>query len=209
MTYCADKDKATVIYKFNDSEEKRYIAEEEYLPLGVKEEKTRLNTGVKSYSEHYFDGDNPGSYAFTIEAPPEVPPDAEVEIYLESAVWDDYGGIGSYSTGYGIVQGYDGEPILVGTGHLIEGTVTNVLPTECYARISLDWRYKNGCKLVISHEGKVLYEEEGECPLKFEVGCEDECPPGYLKCSSNKYPGYCCIHCKGTANKIRSLGNKL
>ena len=104
---------------------------------------------------------------------------------------------------------YDGEPILIGNGRSVEGTVTNLHPVECYAKVGIDWRYEIGCKIKISSRGKILYEDEGDCPLRFEVVCDEDCPKGYLKCASNKYPGYCCLPCKPTANKIRALGNKL
>lgn len=126
-----------------------------------------------------------------------------------SATWDDYGGIGSYSTGYGIVMSYSGEPLKIGTGFSVNGTVVNVLASDCYADVLIEWRYKNGCKLVASSGGKAIYEEIGECPLEFDVVCEKGCPKGQIKCSSDKYPGYCCLPCKPTANKIRALGNKL
>lgn len=212
MNYCEDKDTATVIYSFNKGEEKRYTAEKENLPLTVTKETVKITSGAKSSSRFDFDGNNPGSYSFTIVAPVEIPQEKgeeDIEIYLESGTWDDYGGIGSYSTEIGIVQTYGGEPLLVGTGRTIDGTVTNLEPVQCYADISLDWRYEEGCKLVISHQGKILYEETGECPLDFNVVCDRDCPPGHLKCNSNKYPGYCCLPCKDTASKIRALGAKL
>lgn len=210
MDYCEGKDTATVIYSFNKGEEKRYTAERQNLPLTVTKETVKITSGVKTSSRFDFEGNNPGSYPFTIDAPVEIPQEIEdIEIYLESGIWDDYGGIGSYSTEVGIVQTYEGEPLLVGTGRTISGTATNVEPIQCYADISLDWRYEDSCKLVISSQGKVLYEEIGECPLDFNVVCDRDCPKGYLKCSSNKYPGYCCLPCKKTANKIRALGDKL
>jgi|GEM_PF-4718511 len=37
------------------------------------------------------------------------------------------------------------------------------------------------------------------------VECEDNCPEGYLKCHSDDYPGYCCIPCEITKNRIEGL----
>lgn len=68
----------------------------------------------------------------------------------------------------------------------------------------------DGCEITIyDKDGNQIYKKKGESPCKVEVACDDNCPEGYLKCSSDKYPGYCCLPCKETANKIRSLGNKL
>lgn len=209
MEYCENKNSATIIYKFKDTEEKRFIVKEQNLPVKVSSEKIKKSSGVKSSFEASFEGDAPGSYAFTINAPSEIPENSEVEIYLESGTWDDYGGVGTYTTEIGIVESYKGEPLLIGTGFSVQGTVTNVEPVQCYARISIDWRYEDACKLVISYLDKILYEEIGECPLNFEVVCDKDCPPEHLKCKSNKYPGYCCLPCSRTANKIRVLGSRL
>ncbi|MEM7712027.1 MAG: hypothetical protein AAF349_00285 [Cyanobacteria bacterium P01_A01_bin.68] len=208
--FCSDKNSATVIYSFNNSEEERFFVDEPDLPIEVVEEKIKKSSGLESTFDQSFDGSNPGSYVFTINCPPEIPQDVEIEIYLISAVWDDYGGIGTYSTGYGIVKTYEGEALLVGTGRYISGTVTNIEPIQCFARITLDWRYKNACRLKISKDsGKILYEKDGECPLDFEVTCDDDCPSGHIKCKSNKYPGYCCVNCSEFTSKIRSLGSNL
>ena len=113
MSYCENKKSATVIYNFKDSEEKRFIAKEQDLPIEVLEEKVKIQSRISSSFEQGYNGYDPGSYAFVIDAPSEIPSDADVEIYLISGIWDDYGGVGSYSTGYGIVKSYDGEPLLI------------------------------------------------------------------------------------------------
>lgn len=41
------------------------------------------------------------------------------------------------------------------------------------------------------------------------VTCDDDCPPGHIKCQHSKYPGYCCIPCKQTAEKINDLANRI
>ena len=209
MSYCADKDKATVIYRFKDKLEKRYVIEQENLPVEVRKENIKRSSGVITSFNQDYDGEEITTHDFTIEAPSDVPSDVEVEAYLISGTWDDHGSIGSYSTGYGIVTTFEGEPILIGTSRSINGTVTNEQPVHCYVQLQIDWRYEDGCKLVVSHKGNILYEEEGECPLEFNVVCDDDCPPGYLKCKSDKYPGYCCLPCKETAFKIQNLGAKI
>lgn len=213
MTYCENKSSATVLYKFKEKEEKRFVVEEENLPVDVAIEKIKKDTGLISEYSFSFDGEvEGGSYTFTVEAPEEIPSELEdIQIFLERGIWDDYGGIGNYSTGYGVVKSFKGDdPILIGTGRSVDGTVVNLHPIECYANGAINWRFENAvCRLIISYQGEILHEEEGECPLEFEVVCDKDCPKEYLKCKSNKYPGYCCLPCKKTANKIRALGAKL
>ncbi|MEM9927181.1 MAG: hypothetical protein AAF915_26135 [Cyanobacteria bacterium P01_D01_bin.50] len=209
MTYCTGKDLATIKYKFGEGEDKVLVVEKENLPVQVAKEQIKKSSGIRTNFFERFEGREPGSYSFTVNAPSGVPEGVEVEIYLTSGTWDDYGRIGDYSTGYGIVKKYEGEPLLVGKGRTIQGSVTNVEPVSCYVRVSLDWRFENTCKLVVFHKNKVIYEETGDCPLNFQTTCDQDCPPRTLKCASSKYPGYCCLPCKSTANKIRNLGNKL
>ncbi|WP_029635983.1 hypothetical protein [[Scytonema hofmanni] UTEX B 1581] len=64
------------------------------------------------------------------------------------------------------------------------------------------------CSLQILYNNLVIFQDQGNCPLEVEVICGD-CPEGSIKCSHLKYPGYCCIPCKETANKINNLANKI
>ncbi|MBH8561646.1 hypothetical protein I8748_05540 [Nostoc sp. CENA67] len=59
--------------------------------------------------------------------------------------------------------------------------------------------------------GNQLFQEEkqADSPPKYEVACGNGCPSGYHKCNHDKYPGYCCIPCVDTADKIRNLASKL
>lgn len=68
-----------------------------------------------------------------------------------------------------------------------------------------------GFTITVTDESGTIYENffPGKDKPIVEAACDDNCPKGYLKCKSNKYPGYCCLPCKQTANKIRALGAKL
>jgi hypothetical protein len=68
-----------------------------------------------------------------------------------------------------------------------------------------------GFVVTVTDESGTIYENffPGQESPTVEVACDDNCPEGYLKCASNKHPGYCCLPCKETANKIRALGTKL
>lgn len=37
---------------------------------------------------------------------------------------------------------------------------------------------------------------------QWEVDCDDDCPPGTIKCVCPEYPGYCCISCSEMKNGI-------
>lgn len=56
--------------------------------------------------------------------------------------------------------------------------------------------------------GEIYNKQFGICPT-YEVVCGDECPPGYLKCKTTSYPGYCCIPCSDVLRRINNLSAKL
>lgn len=59
------------------------------------------------------------------------------------------------------------------------------------------------CRILVN--GGDLLNDVILCPGNYQVSCDDECPPGYCKCPSDKYPGYCCLDCKAVASRINSL----
>lgn len=42
-----------------------------------------------------------------------------------------------------------------------------------------------------------------------QISCDDNCPDGQMKCSCDKYPGYCCISCSDIVSKIKNLASRL
>jgi hypothetical protein len=60
----------------------------------------------------------------------------------------------------------------------------------------------------ISHEGTLLYSDRSANPITYDVICGN-CPPGQHECKTNKYPGYCCISCQKTSQRIDNLRGKL
>lgn len=194
MSYCANKAKAIIRYSFaNKKETFETNSTPVEVVVGLAEDAATVN--LEFYQS--FPGSAKGSFSFTVNAPSEVPRNLSTppEIYLLSGVWDDNGSVGTYNTGGGIVKEYQGNPLKIGEGYSIGGTVINVLPTECFARVLLQWRFGK-CKITISHLGKVLFQDTGLCPVKFNVSCDEDCPEGTIKCKSSSYPGYCCLPCE-------------
>lgn len=70
MSYCEDKDSATIFYHFKDKVEKTFYVEKSLLPVDVKKEKAYLPNQISTSFNRQYEGEDPGSYAFTIEAPP-------------------------------------------------------------------------------------------------------------------------------------------
>ncbi|WP_373525090.1 hypothetical protein [Nostoc sp.] len=64
------------------------------------------------------------------------------------------------------------------------------------------------CKLTVKYNGSTIFEKIGKCPLDYEVICGDDCPKGSRKCTHPKYPGYCCVPCKETGDRLKNIANK-
>jgi len=46
-----------------------------------------------------------------------------------------------------------------------------------------------------------------EC--SYSISCDDDCPPGFHKCTHKKYPGYCCVPCEEVGQRINNIANKI
>ena len=64
------------------------------------------------------------------------------------------------------------------------------------------------CSLQIMHNGQLLFQDQGECPVVYDVQCT-KCPEGTCECPTPNYPGYCCLDCASTAASIRAITNNL
>lgn len=51
--------------------------------------------------------------------------------------------------------------------------------------------------------GNILYQKSGKVE-NLQVGCDEGCPDGYIKCEASVYPGYCCISCSEIKTGIAS-----
>ncbi len=65
------------------------------------------------------------------------------------------------------------------------------------------------CTIQIVNSNGYTFSKAGECPVKYEVTCGDECPKGSHKCTHKKYPGYCCVPCKEIGDRLKNLANKV
>ena len=71
-------------------------------------------------------------------------------------------------------------------------------------------RDKKRCKFSVNTtDGGSLINEEGNCPVNHNVVCDSDCPPDTVKCSSNVYPGYCCIPCNEIKSEIRAIASQV
>ncbi|MBD2344171.1 hypothetical protein [Anabaena subtropica] len=124
-------------------------------------------------------------------------------------------------TGTGSINTVNGQQIAEysaefrdGNGALITGSAVGNYPGDTPKLVKIlipneDKPPEDICRLEVRNtNGDLIFSASGKCPIPFKVACGN-CPPGQIECKSNKYPGYCCIPCQGTAAKINNLAAKV
>ena len=100
------------------------------------------------------------------------------------------------------------------SGRAIFSSVPTSVGIRCESRtdsaqiISVE-RIDGICSLEVLSGGQRLLEDRGECPIVYDVACDNDCPPDTVKCSSNAYPGYCCIPCSEIKNEIKAIASQV
>jgi hypothetical protein len=188
MLYCEGKKKVNIIYTFNKSKQ---IFTFDKTPVGVEKSLIKVvdpnsycwrfsGIGVNnddSY-EYYACGQNP-SFLFNGDG---------FTLYLD--------GLRLGSAGYQYRRGSQSVSQVSGTTKPNPGHNTDGNCDSC----SID-----KCTLIVKYQGTTVFEKSGDCPLDFQVACDDDCPPGYIKCNKTDYPGYCCISCSEIKSEITAL----
>ncbi|MBW4479684.1 MAG: hypothetical protein KME54_23265 [Tolypothrix brevis GSE-NOS-MK-07-07A] len=62
-----------------------------------------------------------------------------------------------------------------------------------------------GCQIIATTEGGVTYKSKKGVKCTFEIACDNDCPPGHMRCETSSYPGYCCIPCAEIKSEITSI----
>lgn len=65
----------------------------------------------------------------------------------------------------------------------------------------------NRCSIEVKRNGIIIFQDQGECPVSFEVICGEGCPSSTLKCPKSGYPGFCCVPCSEIKSGIRAITN--
>ncbi len=186
MTYCAGRSKAIVEYSFNG---KIKIFETDLVPIEVEKIEpensgvcwrfTGQGVGNNSYYEHFACGQSP-SY---------VSNGAGLNLFMDGAMIQSSG----YYYRFGTNSLSRVDKMSAGNNLITSGNC------DCL----------QDCEIKISKAGQIIFSDKGPCPVKFDVACDDDCPEGSHKCRHNKYPGYCCIPCKQTGQRINNIANKI
>lgn len=181
---CKEGETPTVTYSFNNGDKRTYKSK--YSPIEV-EGREGLVTGTKNSSNSGYEikvailrGGNStfGNYIikdYKIEASPIGSP---YPMYLSFTNCDGSTSSPGFADSYQILS--------------TDGSKNCPLPRT------------NKCSLVIKHKGLIIFQDQGECPVSFNVQC-GRCKDDEIECKSSKYPYFCCHSCEEMTNKVRSI----
>lgn len=138
-----------------------------------------MKSVVKTY-RFSFDPNALTTHLFRINAPPKLPIKdiSKIKAYLVNGAWDDYGSIGSFSCplASGRICTHDGTTLISTGTSQINGSVTNVVASNCSVVLGIEWVYEGG-----------------------------DCPTGTVRCETTNYPGYCCLPANSLKSEIRAM----
>jgi hypothetical protein len=73
----------------------------------------------------------------------------------------------------------------------------------------IDYRSVDNIIRVYS-SGNLIFKDIQKSPISYRVDCiKQHCPDGFCECKQDAYPGYCCVDCRDTANKIHGMTEQL
>lgn len=188
MQYCGENDKPIVKYKFGTGGYRRFKSDYSPIEVDVKQ------APVENTGEYESEG-----YELSF-----VSPNNSNRVLVYTVLDYKYIPLPEYGQDYGEMRMQQcGESKMAEFGPVCDPRTITINPN-----IHCPVAGKNKCSIQIQYNGSVIYQDQGDCLCEFEVQCGN-CPSGYIECKTNKYPGYCCIPCQGTAAKIHNLANNI
>ncbi|RUT08427.1 hypothetical protein DSM106972_015950 [Dulcicalothrix desertica PCC 7102] len=187
ITYCSEGDKPIVKYSFNGVEKKFKSPKS---PITIETKETPIE-GSDSYQAEGF--------TITFYSP-------NNSRFVEATVLD-YKVFKEEIDGilYNSIKWKNcGETSFQSSVEIDPQTLTIDATKKC----PIDQQGKVRCSIIIRHQDLIIFQDQGQCPLIYSVQCGN-CASGEIECKSNTYPGYCCISCQGTSQRIKNLSNKI
>lgn len=182
MTYCKDKNQATVSYYKPNNDLKNVVFD--HVPITVKTYQNVSScwrfygTGDDKYVSNN-NGEDRDYEAFATGRTPSYKPTPNgrgVNLYMDNELL--FGTGYYYRSNYGVERAISYQP-----------TPGRITGGSCEGS-------GNQCLIEVTDSLGKKFTDAILCPNgKFTVACEGECPEGFIKCGTSNYPGYYCLPC--------------
>jgi hypothetical protein len=190
MLYCVNAQKTTIDYFNKEGERKKFI------------------TAQGGVDVECIDSPRTGKYIFTVQDGGynlDCSPQHQITYYTNTFIADSYtvsGGISPYpnltACSWTKLTFFIGDDI---------STTQNFPSAYQIAQVNNPDYSPGGKALIIKDSlGNQLFKANAR-DCNFIVNCNDECPEGSHKCTHNKYPGYCCVPCEETGDKLKNIAS--
>ncbi|MBD2503131.1 hypothetical protein [Anabaena azotica] len=197
MVYCQSGDKPTVKYKFNNQKERIYRSQ--FSPIEVIAKNLPLEATSTYLNEGFLI--NYRSVSCTNFNCAAIVHDwyAETDRFGYGELYYIPCGQTSYP------KNADGSRRLI--AFLTVGKINDQWAFPNYS-IKCPSTNKQRCSIQILHNGLIIFQDQGDCPVTFSVSCGN-CPDGQEEHKTSTYPGYCCMDCASLEAEIRTITNTI
>lgn len=205
MTYCKAGDKPQIKYKFGNGNERIYKSEfapieviQKGIPVDAKDEYSAEGYGITVNSSNFN-----GTAIVVSHEEFVLPPNPDYFPFSGGAtfLFLMYCGQTSY---------YKSNPCTSLVSKAL-GCVASAYPLGSYtinpnARCPIANNQR--CSLLVKHKGIIIFQDQGDCPLSISVQCGN-CKEDSHECNHQAYPGYCCVPCKETGEKLKNIASSI
>jgi len=174
-------------------------------PVDVKEEKTGEQASTNDIKCWRFWTTTNGAITFQHYACGENASYQSGKGLKNNGAWLTVDGVRQKGDGYYYWSGIDE----LNQSHARFVTAVTTIDSQGKVTGSCETCLITGCQIIATSEGGAVYRSKKGTKCSFEVGCDDKCPPDHVRCETNAYPGFCCVPCKPTAEKINNLASKI
>lgn len=191
-SYCAGKSKATALINWSDGS--KVNVESSSPPLTIEAAE------VWNYSITFlYEEINPENYKGDITKNLGI---------LASPV-----SLGAISYSGTAVSGYGGSiksdiDVTSADGTSVFRLINNSINGHTVSNLRLT-RLDMQTRVTVSDLNGRIHQETHPKTANWKVSCDDDCPPGFHKCTHKQYPGYCCVSCKDVGERLKNIASKV
>jgi len=197
MSYCNNSHKAVVTYTFEGKSDLKKRFETEKTPIeietGSKPIPASENYTPEGFEIYYYSPNNRRWLRLVVQSYV-IYPSIAASYYSRY----NYAGISHWFCGESdFRRNEDGT---------LSGPGIDVDSLQIDKSVNCPVPMENICHLKVFHQGVIIHQDQGKCPVSYTVDC-DPCPPGTIRCV--KGGKVRCVPCSEFLNPLKQITSKL